>query len=43
MINKNSMVPSSRVVVKDHKKFKRFDPLGRGSIVRTLGEVDGKE
>jgi hypothetical protein len=37
------MVPSSRVVAKDHKKFRRFDPPRKGSIVRTLGEDQGKE
>jgi hypothetical protein len=43
MTNKNSMVPSLRVVAKDHYKFKRFNPLGRGLIVGTLGEDQGKE
>jgi hypothetical protein len=43
MTNKNSMVPSSRTVAKDYKKFRRFDPLGKESIVRTLGEDQGKE
>jgi hypothetical protein len=43
MTNKNSMVPSSRTMAKDHKKFRRFNPPGRGSIGRTLGEDQGKE